>query len=332
MELKQSINKAQIVGTLKEINLELSTKETTLRGANGVEKKVTCNVLTKKEFKNPTFLIEAKGCDIGVNFFPTYEKKLNENNEVVDNPNYKALLSAFENYVPKSVDSDNATRVIVNGNLMPNEYVDRNGEFKSFPQINAFSISSSDVPKEDTTDSEISGVIHTIIDETRGEENESTGRLVVELYTFDRNSALLPLKFVVESDIASDFSELYEAGQSVCLSYEILTRQVGGTKKSVGTGFGRRESHMVSGFSITEYSVFRGDDPFDEENEYYVDIETVKKALAEREAMIETKITEAKNKATTSSASPKGASAKATSAGASNPFGGGSTPKTNPFA
>ena len=72
-EIKQSINNAQVIGVLKEINLEEVTKEVTLKGANGVEKKITCQQIAKKEFKNPTFIIECKGMDIGVDFFPASE-------------------------------------------------------------------------------------------------------------------------------------------------------------------------------------------------------------------------------------------------------------------
>ena len=54
-EIKASINNAQVIGELLEMNLEEITKEVTLKGANGVEKKVTCQQMAKKEFKNPIF-------------------------------------------------------------------------------------------------------------------------------------------------------------------------------------------------------------------------------------------------------------------------------------
>lgn len=327
-EIKQSINNAQVVGTLKEMNLEEVTKEVTLKGANGVEKKVTCQQIAKKEFKNPTFTIESKGMDIGVDFFPTNEKKLDENGNVVDNSNFKALKTVLENYVPKIKDSENATRVKVDGMLALNEYVDKNTfEYKGFPQVNGFRITSTNVPEEDTADCEISGIIRSIIPETKGEDAEETGRLKVELYTFNKQAETTPFTFIVEQDLADDFNNFYEAGQSVKLYYEILTKQVGVKKPTTG-GFGRRESKMVSGFSVTEYSVFRGDEPFDEENEYYIDVEDMKKALNERDIKIENMIKIAKeNKDKPKTSSPKGASASANKA---NPFGtsGG---KKSPF-
>ena len=48
-EIKASTNNVQICGLLKEINLEEITKEVTLKGANGVEKKVTCQQIARCE-------------------------------------------------------------------------------------------------------------------------------------------------------------------------------------------------------------------------------------------------------------------------------------------
>lgn len=317
-EIKQSVNNAQVIGVLKEINLEEVTKEVTLKGANGVEKKVTCKQIAKKEFKNPTFLVECKGMDIGVDFYPASEKKLDENGNIVDNPNYKALRTVLDNYIPKIKDAENATRVKIDGMLALNEYVSKDTfEYKGFPQINGFRITSTGVPEEDSTDSEISGIIRSIITEQRvkGEDVEETGRLKVELYTFNKQAETTPFTFIVEQDLADDFNSFYEAGQSVKLYYEIITRQVG-TKKATTGGFGRRESHMVSGFSVTEYSVFRGDEPFDEENEYYINPEDMKQALNERDIKIENMVKTAKeNKDKPKTSSPKGAST-----GKPNPF------------
>lgn len=329
-EIKASINNVQICGLLKEVNLEEVTKEVTLRGGNGVEKKVTCQQIAKKEFKNPTFLIEVNRdgqvSDIGVDFFPANEKKLDDNGQIVDNANFKALKTVLENYIPKIKDTENATRVKVDGMLSENSYVDKNTyEFKSFPQINGFRITSTNVPEEDIADCEISGIIRSIIPETRGENAEETGRLKVELYTFNRNAETSPFTFIVESDLADDFNSFYEAGQSVKLYYEIITKQVGAKKQATG-GFGRRESHMVSGFSVTEYSVFRGDEAFEEENGYYINTEDMKQALNERDIKIANMVKEKKEESSKPKSSPKGASSVAKA----NPFGTPSTRKS-PF-
>ena len=329
-EIKASINNCQICGVLKEINLEEITKEVTLKGANGVEKKVTCQQMAKKKFKNPMFLVDVKGNTIGVDFFPASEKKLDENEQIIDNPNFKSLKTVLENYIPKNnaKDGEVPTRVKIDGILSANEYVNKDTyEFKSFPQINGFKITSTDVPKEDIADCEISGIIRSIIPETKGEDAEETGRLKVELYTFNRNAETTPFTFIVEADLADDFNSFYEAGQSVKLYYEIITKQVGAKKPTTG-GFGRRESHMVSGFSVTEYSVFRGDTAYEEESEYYINPEDMKQALNERDIKINNMIQKAKEDSNKPKNSPKGATSSTTTK--NNPFGTSST-KKSPF-
>lgn len=327
-EIKASINNAQVIGELLEMNLEEITKEVTLKGANGVEKKVTCQQMAKKEFRNPMFLVDVKGNAIGVDFFPASEKKLDENGQIVDNPNFKSLKTVLENYIPKNnaKDGEVPTRVKIDGILSANEYINKDTyEFKSITQVNGFRITSTGVPEEDSADCEISGIIRSIIPETKGEDAEETGRLKVELYTFNRNAETTPFTFIVEQDLADDFNSFYEAGQSVKLYYEIITKQVGVKKPTTG-GFGRRESHMVSGFSVTEYSVFRGDEAFDEESEYYINPEDMKQALNERDIKISNMVKTAKENKDKPKSSPKGASSSGTKA---NPFG--SSTKKSPF-
>ena len=72
------------------------------------------------------------------------------------------------------------TRVKIDGNLSANEYVNKDTyEFKTTTQVNGFRITSTGVPEEDSADCEISGIIRSIIPETKGEDAEETGRLNV---------------------------------------------------------------------------------------------------------------------------------------------------------
>ena len=54
---------------------------------------------------------------------------------------------------------------------------------------------------------------------------------------------------------------------------------------------------MRPDFTVNEYSVFRGEEPFEEENEYFIDKADMKKAMQSREITIEQKIKDAKDKA-----------------------------------
>lgn len=337
-ELKRSINKVQINGIIAEMNLKESTKKVEIKKGDFSEE-VTCKVIEKVEFKNPCFVIESNGSPINVEYFGANfgvkEKTFDDNGNLIDNKNFKALETILNKYVTKvnAKEGEEPTRVTVNGSLGLNEYASVNnnpdGEFYSRAEIVAFSISSSNVPSEDSADAEISGVIKNIVPETK--DDEETGRIFVEFVSFGYNGVAEPFKFVVESDLAKDFEEYYEIGTSAKLYYEIKTRQVGSVRKVSG-GFGRREAKITSGYTVQEFSIFRGDDAFEEDDEYFVSVETVQKALNEREMMKNQKIEDAVKKAkengtttTTKSASPSGASAKA------NPFGG-ETKRKNPFA
>ena len=304
-KVKASINRFQAVGTLAELNLVVETKEVTLK-ANGTEKKVTCKTIGKKDFKNPSLTVECNTLDsdgnerqviVGGSFFQTHEFKLDDKGKVVDNPRFKALNTIIEDYVPRIKDSANPTRVKLDGSLTVNEYANDQGEFKSFPQINIFQCSSTGVPEEDIAEGEISGIIRAIKDEVKGEESEETGRLEVEFYTFDNRGETYPIKLVVEEDLKDDFKDLYENGTSCKLYYEQTTRQVGGQVATTGGGFGRREKKTTSGFTITEFSVFKGDEAFEEENQYFIAKSDMKKAMESRAITIEQKIKDAKDKA-----------------------------------
>lgn len=323
--LKRSINAIQVVGTLKEKNLALEGVKEREIGADKI--KVTCNRISKKEFKNPAFVVESNGMPIEIEVsFGVDEKMVDKDGNVVDNPKFKELTTILDTYVCGE------TRVKVDGSLTPNEYVDREYNYKTYlPKIEMFHMTSSNVPENDLADGEISGVISKIMPEVKNEEE--TGRLNVELYSFDYKCATFPVSLTVEADIADDFESYYEPNNSVKIYFEAKTVQHGSPKVSTG-GFGRRETNRVSGYTTTEYSVFRGDEPFEEENEYYVDGDTMSTALNERQMMIDERI--AKKKASdeespkTSTKSPSGAGA-----GKPSPFGApkaqGTTTKKSPF-
>lgn len=284
-ELKRSINKFQIVGTIDEINLKVDNNVVNKRNSQ------IKGAIIKCDFKNPSVTINVNGQIIGVNFYPTY-KQVEKDGKIIDNPRYKALETIM-NY-------EKGIRVLANCSLSENSYVDDKGnepEFKSFPQLSAFQITSSNVSDDDTADGRISGVVKSIKDEVRNEEE--TGRIIVEFYYMitDGSGDIIatPINLIVESDLADDFKDMYPIGSNCILDVEIINRQVGGNKKKVEGHFGRRESKVVDGFTVEEFSCFGGDLTLEEENEYFVSVDDMKELLKERKVMIEAKISEKKS-------------------------------------
>ena len=92
MNIKRSVNKFQIVGSIDEINLKVddslvSKKNPKIKGA-----------IVKADFKNPSVTIDVGGQTIGVDFYPTYKQR-EKDGKIEDNPRYKALetIMNYEN-------------------------------------------------------------------------------------------------------------------------------------------------------------------------------------------------------------------------------------------
>lgn len=316
-KIKKSQNYLQLSGVLLETNLKLEegVKGQAWSNKDGKMKDLTCDVIKKKDFKNPSLLLECSPKDEDGNIIGTYQIGVDfngigfgigakqfdrETDKIVDNDNFKGVMTVLNTYVTRkdAIDGEEPTRVFVKGGfLSPNEYANKEGEFKSYlPTITTYNVTSSGVPENDICEGNISGIIRAIKEEMFNDEE--TGRLKVEFYMFDNKGETYPVELTVEKDLADDFKDLYETGTSCKIYYDILTRQIGAkTVESSNGGFGRREKHTVSGYTVNEYSVFRGEEPFEEENEYFIDKADMKKAMQSREITIEQKIKDAKDKA-----------------------------------
>lgn len=284
--MEQSINQIQCVGSISELNFKIEeNKEVELKGANGVTKKVVCNQIGKNNYSSPNITINCGDNVVGFSFFATNEKMIKDG-KVVDNPKYKALLTIM--------DYDMGTRVKVDGSFADNSYPNKDGEWKEYIGLNAFRCTSTNVPDEDYCDCDLSGVIESISNEYV--DDEDTGRLKVKFDFFDYGLNLIPIELIVDSDLAEDFEDAYEKGDSAILHIEIKSVLKGGkTTKSEG-GFGRA-SKKTSGWVETEYRIFGGEPKMEEENKNYVSMETVKEKKKERELMAEQKCKDRKESA-----------------------------------
>jgi len=278
--MEKSINSIQAVGTVEELNFKIEEKEVILKEGTAT-KKVTCKQITKANWSNPNLTVKVKDSIVGFNFYPTNEKKLDKG-QVVDNPRFKALQTIMG--------YERGTRVKVDGNIANNEYVGQDGEFHSAINLNAFTVTSSVTSDEDYCDGSLSGVIRTIKPEIKGEDE--TGRKIVE-FLYVNNDEIFPINLILDEDLINDFEDNYSKGDSVVLDIECTTRTVG--TKAQAKKFGR-ESHRVSGYTVTEYKIFGGGDVLEDENKYYLDKESVKKALADRDIKIEQMKNEGKDK------------------------------------
>ena len=117
-KIKKSQNFLQMSGVLLETNIEIEenkkVKIKNFRG-DGSEKEVICNVAKKKEFKNPSLLIECSPTDekgniigtyqVGVDFaqigFGVASKEFDKDGKVVDSGNFKGIETVLDEYITR---------------------------------------------------------------------------------------------------------------------------------------------------------------------------------------------------------------------------------------
>jgi len=261
---KKSINNVVIEGTLAEVGNLVFDRE--MKNKNN-DKLV--GAITRADFKKPAFVIDVNGQKIGVNTMPVYKDKVDKDTKkIVENDRFKAMQ--------KVMDYEVGTRVKINGSIsIGSPYMGKNGIVEPV-SVNMFSMSSTGVGDDDYAEGKASGYIKSIKAETKGEDEDETGRLLVELWMYnDYDDSVAPFTLVVDADLAEDFENTYSEGDNAVVNFDITSRQVGGKKAK--SAFGKRESKIVGGFAVTEYSIFGGEAPMDDESEYYIDEDDFKK-------------------------------------------------------
>ena len=285
---KKSMNTVVIVGTLAEVGNLVYDKDVVNKSNDKLK-----GAITRADFKKPAFVVDVNGQKIGVNTMPVYKNKVDKDTKkIVENDRFKA----FEKIMTYEV----GTRVEIKGTIqIGSPYMGKNGIVEPV-SVNMFSLSATGVGDEDYAEGKVSGYIKSITPEVRGEDEDETGRLLVNLWMYnDYDDSVSPFTLVVEEDVAEDFENTYSDGDNAVLDFDIVSKQVGGKKSK--SAFGKKESKIVGGFSVTEYSIFSGEAPMDDESEYYIDEDDFKKLFKAHKQKCE----EAKNSATAKEDKPK---------------------------
>lgn len=287
---KKSMNTVVIVGTLAEVGNLVYDKDVVNKSNDKL-----VGAITRADFKKPVFVVDVNGQKIGVNTMPVYKNKVDKDTKkIVENERFKA----FEKIMTYEV----GTRVEIKGSISVGApYMGKNGIIEPV-SINMFSLSATGVGDEDYAEGKVSGYIKSIKPEVRGEDEDETGRLLVDFWLYNEYNdvkEISPFTLVVEEDVAEGFEETYSDGDNAVLDFDIVSRQVGGKKSK--SAFGKRESKIVGGFTVTEYSIFSGEAPLDDESEYYIDEDDFKKLFKAHKQKCE----EAKNASTSKDDTPK---------------------------
>jgi hypothetical protein len=278
--LREADNRVVIEGVLKENNLE-KTKDKD--GKTVVRGDIVVQIAENEE-------IVAK----------FYSAELTKTGK--ENPSFKSLSTAMENYVSvadclkANEPIENATKVQVKGaKLRINDYFNENKkDISSYVEVAGSFISSS---KEETyeprAEFELECFILNIKPETN-KEQEETGRLVLNVAVPIYGGKVVPFTLIAEGDVAEFLSMNYEKNKTAFLLGDIKNT-VTINKVEKGGGFGKKK---VETFINTKQELIitgggvNGDPSMYEDNPDMVEkafaIEDIKKAMAEREVMLET--------------------------------------------
>jgi hypothetical protein len=252
-ELRISNNVANISGFLSEKKLEVEPGK--VRGENG---DIPCNVIKGElavENDNGTFTLRV--------YQPSKTKKGE------DNRMYKALDTIKNTYVSKAeaaMDSSKEADLIdCSAKVDINVYPKADGTLSN-PAVR-LTLNSSNRFKGDKSsfvgkaDIDLEGVIAKIVPEIKDEEQ--TGRLIVNFVSVAYGGLAMPYTLYVPADIADDFEDAYNVGDTCELCLEAkMVRHGSAPKQKVAFG---RAANITSGYDVLELQVIGGRPAYEED-------------------------------------------------------------------
>ena len=253
----------------------------------------------------------------GIKTFDVFISSLTTKGE--ENKQWKNAVAMLD--LNPEINGDNSkdvSLVSVNGRVDENSYLGQDGNVKTILRWSASRISTSRVKEDEEHGCTLSGTffIKSIRPETK--DDEETGRLLVTLCAVGYNAAPILIETVVNEDLAEDFSDIYEVGQTASFDIDVVTEHVGAkvsAKKKFGSG---GAVNVNSGYDKETLVIVGGDEPIEEPDadekedgvdNGWIDPKAMKMALKERD----TKLAELKengNKSTSNSSNTKKSSLK----------------------
>jgi len=212
-----------------------------------------------------------------------------------ENNAYAGMETVMNEYQSiAEVGEEAATRIKCGkGALKPNTFVDkRTGDVRTNVRYDATYVSRVDdlTKYEPKAKFEVEGYISSVFPEVK--QGEETGRLNVNILVPTYNG-IEPMVIVVGEDLASDFEEMYEPGQTARF-FGILKNNVVVKEEVIKMALGKSETKKSYDY-VDERFLTGAQDPYEEEFAYST--EAIQKAVADREMRLENekkKVAEAK--------------------------------------
>lgn len=200
-----------------------------------------------------------------------------------DSKNFAKVKNWYNNAVPMTANKDNATKVDMVGSLTDNPYVNVQGKLVEGTQYNVQLFNDF---KEYAAEIDLEGFVHSIVDETRGEENTPTGRKRMRLITRDMFGNTIDIKnIVIQQDLVDALDDVGYGKGTTAKFFITLTpnSRPKPVKKSGGIGVQRE----TQGASYLEWIMTGAEEPIPDDSENYLDPKLIKKAMDVRKQHLE---------------------------------------------
>jgi hypothetical protein len=215
-----------------------------------------------------------------------YKKKDGSDNGIAKG--YQTIINDYLTVAKHGRDQADKVRV-TQGKIGVNEYYGQDGKLKSFPQLNTNFVNRIGADEfNPRAEFEVEIFVKSVVPEIKNDEE--TGRVKVNAIIPVFGGVVIPFEFMVSAEGAEFVSDNYEVGSTTKVYGDIVNfKEVKETEVAVAFG---KPQKKISTKTIREYLITGGADPYEEESVKRYTIETIQKAMVERE----TYLLEMKNK------------------------------------
>lgn len=211
-----------------------------------------------------------------------YKKKDGTENSIA-----KGLQTILDEYLTVAKHGrENADKVrITQGIITLNEYFGQDKQLHSKPRIitnfvNRLKVDDTFEPKAEF---EVEIFVKSVVPEIKNDEE--TGRVKINAIIPLYGGRVIPFEFVVSKEGSQFVEDNYETGSTVRVYGDIINfKEI--IEQEVPVAFGKPQKRVTSK-SIREYLITGGTEPYDEEDKNVFSIETIKKAMVERETYLQ---------------------------------------------
>lgn len=264
--LRQGFNRVNITGYLKNMVLKEVTDS---NGHPAISGSLTIHVPPASDHEVSVYVSkyasDGKG---GWNESKSYPGIVTVKNEYVSIADLMKSGKSYEEAFAA------CTRLSTNAQLTRNEYNGQNG-FTSRDSVRANYFNRLEGVIEPKATFEIECYIDKITDEIKNEEE--TGRKIVDVWLPMYKGAVLPYRLFVNSDLASDFENIYEVGHTARLNGDLVNTV--NVVTTAAAGFGRK---METSTRVHELVIMGGLLPYDEEDSRSYSSALITAAINER--------------------------------------------------